>query len=192
MTGVRPAGDTTVLIDERGTQAAGAQLWLSTPINGLRIGAGGTRFKLDAYQQFTGTDGASTSSVVQGAVDGDFNRFQLRGEWAQLQAHELLYTTSYAQGGVKLTEKLSVHVQREQAHTTLAARPLIIGVPAAAVPRNRLRTRATLDAAVGANYALLPNVVLKVEGHESRGGFDRSSSPGARGRYAIGSLALSF
>ena len=196
MTGVRPVGrDTTYLMDRRIDATLGGQLWLSTPVEGLRVGLGGTRGSLNSLREYSGQPGRVTSSIVQGAVDGNFARFQLRGEWEQQQAGEFLYTAHYGQGGVKLTDKLSLNVQREEAQVHVAY-PAPIQMPDGRVtagPTSRRAYRLVRDVAVGANYAFRPDVILKVEGHDNKGAnYDRSVEGAPRGRYFLTSLALSF
>lgn len=193
MVGVSPAGDSATIINERAKKTYGGQLWLATPITGLRVGAGATRFDLNAYQNVSGRDHWSVASMVQGSVDGNFTHVQLRSEWEQLRINEFNYTAYYVQGGVKLTSKLTVNAQREQTNMNAAARPSIIGIPAALTPRARVSQRLGLDHTVGLNYAVRPNTVVKLEGHDNRGtNFDQPVAGTARGKYFIASLALSF
>jgi hypothetical protein len=193
LVGIEPAYDSTITSDERARGAVGTQLWLATPVRGLRVGAGAARFRLGSLGIVSGEDGRSAGSTVQAAVDGKFARAQLRGEWCQLRVGEFMYTAYYAQGGVRLTERLSLNAQREQVNNLVAARPILLGVPAAQTPRFRIAGRNTLDYALGANLAVRPNVVLKVEGHDSRGAtYARAAAGAAVGRYVITSAALSF
>jgi hypothetical protein len=193
LAGVTPLRDTALVNTERGTRAVGGQLWVSTPLEGLRVGVGGNRFDLSHFGHYTNTAGRTPSLVVNASVDGAFQRFQLRGEWAQFQSGELLYTTFYAQAGVKLGERLSLNAQREQANVNVTAKPIVVGVPASALPVSRHTMRQALDHAVGLTWAFRPDVVLKAEGHDNTGiNFDRAVSPNTRGRYVITSLALSF
>jgi hypothetical protein len=193
MTGVTPVRDSAYLVKERTKQTAGAQLWLDTPVDGLRLGVGATRFKLHAYQELSGREGPSTSSTIQGAIDGSFTRFQLRGEWVQFRVNRFMYTSQYVQGGVKVTEKLSLVAQREQTDLAAAVRPVILGVPAEKTPRTTVDYRYGLDHAVGAGYAFLPGVVLKAEAHRHVGrDYETRVAAETRGHYFITSLALSF
>jgi hypothetical protein len=193
MVGVTPLRDTTVVLDRNGTNAVGGQFWLTTPLQGLRVGAGGTRFELDDFKELAGRTGEVAGHVVQAAVDGNFTRFQLRGEWEQQQTGEFLYTAQYVQAGVKATERLSLNVQREQANAYTTAKPVIVGVPREQTPTSRSHSRYALDHAVGVNFAFRPNVIVKVEGHENRGSnYDRFTTGKPTGKYVIGSLALSF
>lgn len=194
MVGVTPGPDSVMLVNERAKNTLGTQFWLTTPIQGLRFGAGATRFDLNAYQNLSGRNGRSVASVVQGAVDGNFTRVQLRSEWEQFRVNEFLYTDHYVQGGVKLTSKLALNVQREQTNVHAAARPIIAGIPDDKTPRTRVAYRFGLDQAVGVNYAFRPDVIVKLEGHENTGrNYDRPvSSSGETGKYVIASMALSF
>ena len=94
---------------------------------------------------------------------------------------------------MKLTEKLSLHGQREEANTLVAGRAPILGVPVESSPVSRTRNRYALDHGVSVNYAFRPNLVLKAEGHENRGGnYDRRTTGNPRARYFITSLAVAF
>jgi hypothetical protein len=193
MIGVTPLKDSTYTFKERATQAVGTQLWLNTPVDGLRVGVGGTRFRLDGFQDLSGRDGASTATTVHGSVDGSFARYQIRGEWEQFRVKDFMYTSAYAQGGVKLTERLAVVAQQEVTNANVNARPIIVGIPTALTPRSAVHRKFGTDAALGASWAFLPNVVLKTEGHRHVGSdYDHTVTGTPTGYYFISSLALSF
>ena len=193
MVGVDYVRDSALALDRKASKAFGGQVWLVTPVQGLRVGAGGTRFELSDFSELAGKVGPVGSSIVQAALDGNFTRFQLRGEWEQQESHEFNYTAWYVQGGVKLTEKLSLHAQREEAVALVAGRAPILGVPVDASPVSRSRNRHALDHGVSVNYAFRPNLVVKAEGHDNRGGnWDRRTTGNPSGRYFITSVAFAF
>ena len=193
MTGVTPLKDSAYTVKERVQQTAGAQFWLSTPIDGLRVGVGATRFKLNAYQELSGRNGPSVASTIQGAVDGSFTRFQLRSEWEQFRVDDFMYTSAYVQGGVKLTERLSLVAEHDVTNLNVSARPNILGIPAELTPRTAQHEKFATDNAIGASWAFRPGVVLKSEAHRHLGSdYDRPVTGTPKSVYFISSLALAF
>ena len=177
-----PNGTTTV-IDARLERTYGGQVWLNTPIQGLRVGVNGMRYR---SRKATDTSTTPESSSWGASLDGDFSRFTLRSEYSNTSlssnGHLLAY---YGQAGVKVTSKLSINAQDDigdqNARTGTAP---------------RVFWRNVRDFAVGANYQLNPQLALKLEKHDLKGyNFDKpiaiSGAP-QKGKYVIASVAASF
>jgi hypothetical protein len=194
--GVRQVRDTAAVASRRGDRTVGGQLWLSTPVQGLRLGGGAMRFTLNDFHEYAGREGPLPSRLAQAAVDGNFARWALRGEWEQMQSGEFLYTAYYGQGTLRFGERLAVHAQHEEAWGRVTA-PIPVEGPdgrvALAPQQLRAAGRFTRDVALGASWAFRPDVIVKAEGHRNRGNnYDRFTDSSPSGRFAIVSLALSF
>lgn len=181
----------------RGEQAVGGQLWLTTPIPGVRFGAHAMRFRLNDRIN-SAMPLRPRATLVTGSVDGNWGRLTVRGEATRQNLRGLRYDAWHAQAGVKVHEKLSLWAQNEQAdaYTRLQVAPTM------ALPVSYPYAR---DRAVSANFTLSPNLVFRLEGHRAQGFFfDRYAAPVAPTQtglrptvrpetsYGIASLAVSF
>lgn len=181
----------------RGEQTVGGQVWLTTPLPGVRFGAHAMRFRLnDRLNSLQSAKPLAT--LVTGSVDGNWGRLTLRGEATRQNATGLRYDAWYGQAGVKVHDKLSIWAQDE--HADIDTRLTI--APGRTAPISYPFAR---DRAVSANFTLSPSLVFRLEGHRARGYFfDRYAAPvvpsatGLRPNarpetsYGIASLAVSF
>ena len=171
-------GTTVVGAPSRVENGTGGQAWILTPIDGLRVGAGASRYTVVNGDVLPGVWRESHASV-----DGSFSRFTLRGEYRRITTPDITYWTYYGYAAVHVTPRLALHTQLDYAD--LAANPLS-------------RFRYNDDQAVAASYAFRSNLVLKAEGHTSRGYWTDSPvrqigiDPPAKVKYLILSLATSF
>jgi hypothetical protein len=188
------AGTTTV---NQGRHAYGVQLWLETPVDSLRLGAGARR--LDHVTQGMDLDEVSQWSA---ALDARVGRFILQGEYV---AHDWRNPA----GAARLTGNLAL-AYADVYYGLIGLRPVEkIGVYAQAsftevgfyspLTRGRIAIDDySEDLAAVVNIALRPDVVLKVEGHrnEGRGVEDDPQAllapEPAVTRYGIVSLSVSF
>jgi hypothetical protein len=161
---------------ERVEKSLGGQLWLDTPIPGLRSG-----FAVMGWEN-PGEPDYDKMWIV--SLEGDFNRWMVRGERLRINGSDARVWAQYAQAGFKPVEKLMAVFQIESKDSELLG--------SFAVPRYRAMT----DAALGLNYAFSPNLMLKGEGHRARGyAFDRyvdPAGPPTTTYYGILSVAVSF
>ena len=170
---------------ERASSTLGGQLWLSTPIDGLRFGGGGTRYTVqNAFFQ----PGKFSFDGWNAAVDGKFERFLARSEYRRLMAHKLMdYRGWYTQAGVALTQKLSVNGQAERANYIVSAIPAVTA---------GYKTSLVRDDAAGLSYGFTPSLMLKVEAHKRKDHNIESvlsaTAPSLEGKYFISSLSLVF
>ena len=177
----------------RAQYAYGTQLWLNTPLTGVRLGLGGQRFRFDRYEPTTGVNGVrpEDGDLLQASLDATRDHYYLRGEWARFRVSgsTFRYPAWYAQGGVKLGSRLGLHAQTDNAQIHQRARvsPTTI---------MQLDYDYARDDALGATFAVSPSFVLKLEGHDARGyNFDSFVSPiaaPAKTRYWLASAAVSF
>jgi hypothetical protein len=184
------SGSAGALVRTRVENAAGLHVWVQTPLSGLRVGGGvhrlTTRQKTTPTPAPGATPGPPPAAVtVQRnsgqwnlALEGTFGPVVVRGEYARSHSPGVVFTAYYAQVGVKIWRALSVNAQVEDGGLDLTEGRLI--------GKFGLRH----DIALGLNYAFRPNLVVKIEGHDSEGagvGF-----PAPKAKYGIASLAVSF
>jgi hypothetical protein len=169
---------TVVGAPSRVENGAGGQAWLLTPIDGLRVGAGASR-----YAVVNGSVLPGVWHEAHASLDGSFTRITLRGEYRKISTPDITYWTYYGYAGLHLTPKLTVHTQLDYAD--LAAGGLS-------------RFSYNDDQAVGVSYAFRSSLVIKAEGHTSSGYWTDNPvrqigiDPPAKVKYLILSLATSF
>ncbi|HYD55254.1 MAG TPA: hypothetical protein VEA99_21650 [Gemmatimonadaceae bacterium] len=159
--------------------------WLETPISGVRIGAGLIDFH--AFAPVPGTTPRELDGKLsQVSLDVTRARGFVRSEFSSLTSEmagtEMTQQSYYAQGSLNVTEQLSLTAQADY----------LRGKNAGASWGRR-----SVDHALGVNVALNPGLVLKLEGHTTRGfnNFDRFVSPvgpAVAAKYVISSVSVSF
>ena len=170
----------------------GGQLWLSTPVEGLRLGLAGLGYHSNGTQ-VTG-DSITPSSdptrrAVVASVDGDFERFMVRSEvrhqW-YLERSTSQRDYYYAQAGLKLPAGFSVNVQGEAENQERVNR----------VDSTTYRYVSAKDMALGGRFAFRPNLVFKLEQHWTFGrSIDRyvaSTEDTPRVNYMLASASVGF
>jgi hypothetical protein len=163
----------------------GAQLWLTTPIEGLRFGYGGRR-KDDyggLFESWRAADRLMTDMTA--SVDATFEHWQVRAERNHVHGASVDVRSEYVQAGISPRHWLSINVQSEFRR-----------IDAAEPPNPMMRIDSNRDDAVGVNFALNPSAVLKFEQHRTKGfNFEQVVNPfGPRilGSYFILSLSSTF
>ena len=147
------------------TNALGAQLWLSTPVDGLRFGLGALRWDVGEESSFSREE--ETWKSWYASIDGVFNRFVVRSEYRRVDFDivsevdgsllGVALDSYYWQLGWLVTEKLRTFVQVEYFDAATIA-PFYVGGEA--------RSRGRKDSGAVISYDFLPNLVLKAEYHE--------------------------
>jgi hypothetical protein len=164
----------------RAEDAIGTQLWLNTPVDGLRVGASAQRHN----DKNEGTGGVLKMREWHVSLDATRERWFLRAE-GQLQNYvdsDKLYV-GYVQLNVKPTEKLGItgEVQRSRDTDVTYTSP-------SSFEWHRSH-------GVGASYAFSPSLVFKLEHHWDRGiQVEQPASPMTppKFRYVMASLSASF
>lgn len=186
----------------------GTQLWLSTPIAGLRFGVGFQRRNITKGQEgvFRRVGESSRLDDYFFSIDGNLDRLLVRAEWRKyggpFVSPQLGFTSRgfnenyYLQIGYHITDKFAIYGQTEYAgvknHSDFFLADSDID----------FRT----DDGISLSYSFTPNIVLKAEHHWYDGeisGFTPVITPdGLRlqpfvvqfknGNYSIVSLAVSF
>jgi hypothetical protein len=177
---VTPTG--SAVLTNRAENIYGAQEWLNTPIQGLRVGAAFHHFKAPLPD----LSDTTANNLYAASLDGTFDRFFVRGEYMRYNVERALVTADigqinyYGQGGVKLFEPLWLNVQLEYGKSDYAG----------------FKFRSTDDKAVGVSYMFSPNKVLKIEAHTVKGySFDTfvdPTGPAGKTNYGIASMSVSF
>lgn len=162
--------------------ALGGQVWVNTPVQGVRFGAGAYRCEVDPPQ------GARVDYLmVHASVDADFDRWRFAGEYLSGNlAMYGRYRAGYAQAGLQVTRRISVHARGALARVDLP-------------PSNghSLESRLSDDIGLSVNYAAHPRLLLKLEGHSNDGLLREDVpfnfyNPPSRTRYFIASVVASF
>jgi hypothetical protein len=164
----------------RAENAVGTQLWLNTPVDGLRFGASAQRHD----DRNEGTGDVIKMREWHVSLDATRERWFLRAE-GQLQNYvdsDKLYV-GYVQLNVKPTEKLGVtgEVQRSRDTDVTYTSP-------SSFEWHR-------SYGVGTSYAFNPSLVLKLEHHWDRGiQVEEPANPMTppKFRYILASLSASF
>ena len=161
----------------------GGQLWVATPVDGVRVGLGGRREK-DFGGVYPRPNGAN-SKVWIASVDGTFDRVLVRAERSHLSTQAFEVTSEYAQLGLRVLPWLSVNGQIE---TNRAAVMM--------APESWLHYRSNRDDAVGLNFFLNDGAVFKLEAHSMKGYMLEMATditqPPLTGAYFISSFSIGF
>lgn len=157
------AANTTNVFEAKATNAIGAQLWLNTPVSGLRAGVGIQQYDVEGSGFHAEKD---TWNTWHASVDGAFERFTIRGEYKYFEIpsnNSFLFNGKikaanyYFQAGFNVTEQLGLWAQQEYSdidqNNTNLARPA------------RFNNRQ--DTGYSIVYALRPTIVFKAEYHQS-------------------------
>jgi hypothetical protein len=168
--------------------ALGGQLWLNTPVEGLRFGAGGDFF--DIQNTILDEDGKDKWKTWVASADLSRTRFRIRAEYSQIRIKRAEFTDKafYVYAGVNLTEKLVAHAQYDTSSAILGT-----GDQSTTLPK------LYQDTTLGLSYAFRPDVVLKGEYHLAKGRLIEDEKvplqPGFgpyKGNYFILSVSASF
>jgi hypothetical protein len=167
----------------RAENAIGAQVWLNTPVDGVRFGAAAQRHD-DKWE----SDGTLTElREYHLSFDATRERGFFRTE-AQLQNYggsDKLYTV-YAQMNVKPTSRIGVTAEVQRSRDT------DVQYGDGTLPSSFEWHRSD---GVGASYAFAPSLIFKLEHHWDRGiQVERPANPitPPSFRYVIASLSASF
>jgi hypothetical protein len=174
--------------EARTNNALGGQLWLNTPVDGLRFGIGGDFF--DTRNTILTSSGKDKWKTWIASGELSRTRLRLRAEYSEIHLEEAEFVAKafYVYGGVNLSDKLVAHAQYDDSKAIIGS-----GDAAATLPKFYR------DATLGLSYAFTPSVVAKAEHHWAKGRLiedeavplDPSIGP-FQGNYYILSLSASF
>ncbi len=196
-----PGGDGKVsLIQGRWEGGLGTQLWVTTPIKGVRFGEFVTRM-----EDNTPTADRPTVNFMH-SVDGNWSRFFVKAEATEFKMglktarDGNYYRGWYALAGVMPTEKITLAVGREN-----VVRRLYFPAPIAPTSAD---LKAMQEWIGGITYHASSNVAFKFDAHARQGylwdvavpivqpptkpPLSMTVLPPAKGNYAIASIAITF
>jgi hypothetical protein len=172
--------------------AGGLHAWLSTPIEGVRIGGGYRRMGITGASRKT--EGRVYWTDGNLAVEADLGRAVVRAEWRKTDfGTGSWYKAYYGQVGVQLIGDLWLNAQYEHSTNKFD----IPGSP------TKLTLDMLEDKAAGLNYAFRPDLKLKAEYHWNSGYYVEDvlfptvlrhmlTDDPFDAKYAIVSIAVSF
>ena len=181
-----PTGRT--LVRDRVDRAVGGQLWLRTPIQGVRFGYGAQRISAPQFSLLSRT-ARGDGWLGRGSVDVSLEKVIVRAEATRFQFEQFRYDAQLLQVGLKPTEQLGLWWQLDNADVrTLFPIP---GVGPRPVDYDYARSQG-----VAVNWAFSPQFIARVEGHFDKGYlfdvFRAPIQPALSGNYYIASVAVSF
>ncbi len=201
---VLPTAEGSQVIKLRGEQAAGTQIWLYTPIDGVRVGAFVTNYLQTPSASLPEAMRPDRSNTTLYSFDAVREQGFLRAEYTAFDgrspaAGKNHYDSWYVLGGVKPTEKLTLAVEYSESNTR-------VNLPS---PIEPITVPLTKDLGIGGAWAVSPTLVFKLEGHRQEGyGFDTavptivpptsgppfraSLAPAGKAFYGLASFAVSF
>ena len=153
----------------------GVELWLETPLPGLRIGTGGMRYHVEE------PDG-NDWETWHVSLEGEFGRVAAHAEYKSIDFGEGTFEGGYAHLGLQATDEISVHAQYETSDLNV----------------DFFREGDfDDDLALGVNCAFRPDQVLKLEHHWNEGYTPEDPpqnffAPKVETRYWIVSFSASF
>lgn len=180
------SGDEYTIGRVRAENGYGTQLWLNTPVEGVRLGAAAQAYDWENRDETGGVTGRQSVWEVQGSLDATFSRAFLRAETLLQNYDPDDYYANYVQVGVGVTPKLWLVGLGEYAYE----RNYDYGVPT--YPKAFVWHRA---AGAALNYRVSPTFVLKAEHHWNKGvQVEQATTPATapRFQYYLLSASASF
>lgn len=160
-------GDPSDVEPLKGEETYGLQLWLNTPVSGLRVGASFQSKTLTGGQEGTFREVGEEQEVdeVMFSLEGVFDRWSIRGEYrsfdpdvpSPISTNKITFdlVAWYAQVGFFATDQLHFYAQLELQESEWTSPDF--------VRTAKFDTREDLGFSV--NYLFTPNLVLKAEYH---------------------------
>ncbi|MBX7117884.1 MAG: hypothetical protein K1X31_02675 [Gemmatimonadaceae bacterium] len=192
------AGGTTVY-EARNENTVGTQVWVNTPIEGVRFGGFVARYNTMPFA--TVAPGSRSKATITSMVSAEaaFSRAFVRSEYTSFdQGESNNYNAWYAQAGVKPVSALTVAAEYQEAR-------ILVGLPA---PVPSVKLPLSKELTVGLSWSASPNVAFKLEGHQVRGydfdtavptiippvapPFIATIAPATKSHYILASVAVAF
>jgi hypothetical protein len=168
---------TSGLVQAKARGSVGGELWVTTPIRGLRLGAGGMR-----YTSETPGDPKASSHNEHVSLEWEAGRVAAHVEGKRRISADARQTSAYAHLGLRVVPRVTLNVQAEISN-------LAIDQVASTLHLDR-------DLAAGVDYSFRDNLVLKLEHHWNRGyGIDPQPDIFGRPvetRYLLASVSTTF
>ncbi len=184
----------------RAENSAGTQLWLHTPIDGVRLGAFVNNYQQTPRASLPEASRPSRTTTTLFSLDAVRSQGFARAEYTAFRTGgNTGYEGWYALAGVKPHEQLTLAVEYSTANNR-------VGLPAPAEP---ITVPVSKDLGVGFAWAVNPGLVFKLEGHRQEGyafdtavptvvpptsgpPFRATLAPASKAFYGLASVAVSF
>lgn len=177
--------DHVILAKARGENGIGYQLWINTPVDGLRFGLHQNRQTIRGGLLRPPGKNSENFHKTLVSAEGAFQHFTVRTEYMRNSFENGREDAYYIEGEVNITGKLTVMAQRDHTHVVTTG---FFG---------ELSFDYDKEYVVGAKYAFLPNLILKGEMHWDEG-IITEVPPGSlitgveKTNYGIVSISYSF
>lgn len=142
------------VFDGTAEDAYGVQLWLETPISGLRFGAAGQHFEQNGGWELIRPSGTTTDfDLALFSIDADLGRFYARAEWQILETNfgllgDVEIPAYYAMAGFRITDTFQITAMYEHSENEgelFSIDPLYEDVAASLIYRFRPNMLARLE-----------------------------------------------
>jgi len=175
------------LVQPRAKNTVGGQIWINTPVSGLRLGLGGQRFDVTGTALVADRRDSWQSRYASAEYLG--LRVRLRSEYRQTRIHDasVNFDSYYIYGGLNLTSRLTLNAQFDTSKIDFPAGP----------GRRLAVPKYYEDKTLGLSFALRPDVALKGEYHWSESQLLETNvqplgAPSRPVNYGIVSMSVSF
>ncbi|MDE3173990.1 MAG: hypothetical protein KGN74_13035 [Gemmatimonadota bacterium] len=194
-----PSNNGVGVVSARLEDLLGTQLWLNTPIQGLRAGAFVTGYQPVPAYGTSNPDGRQYTTLY--SLDGNFTHFFTRAEFTEFSGQKpgkSDYTSWYGMAGIKVNDKVTLAGQYMETR-----RYIDFGAP---VPPVYLKENRDMAGSVA--FAPSANLAFKLEAHHVSGysfdtnvptfipptapPFNMGIAPASKANYMIASVAISF
>lgn len=199
---VLPSSTGSQAIKLRAENSVGTQLWLNTPVDGVRFGAFVNNYMQTPNATVPKASRSSRTTTALYSFDAVREKGFARAEYTSFNSKNPTtkshYDGWYVLAGVKPIEKLTLAVEYSASNN-------LINLPSPVEP---ITVPVSKDFAIGGAWAVNPGLVFKLEGHRQEGyafdtavptivpptgpPFRASLAPAAKAFYALASVAVSF
>ncbi|MCA9732482.1 MAG: hypothetical protein H6696_12880 [Deferribacteres bacterium] len=158
--------DMQIIEEARSENGLGTQLWLMTPLEGLRFGSGIVRSHLSGGINFNENYGGKERDIwgQNYSMDCELERVSLKTEYVRYDLNGMDFNIggAYVQAGFVWTEKLRTFAKWESSFLNAmpVPPPFIM-----AVGSNKMDLTNNNDTSLGFNYSFAQNIVFKFEIH---------------------------
>lgn len=193
-------GNTVIRI--RNENSIGAQLWLNTPVKGVRVGSFVQSYKSTPSASLPEAERPNRTLTAMYSGEAVFSKAFARGELTTFNSDGSSYvkfSSYYVQGGITPTEQWTLAAEYDAGTNNISFAPAPI--PNLDLPLNQ-------ELSVGVTYKPSPSVAFKLEAHKVEGySFDRpvpsviaptslppvaTLAPKSKAYFALASVAFSF
>ncbi len=198
-----PTANGNILIQQREENMAGTQVWVNTPITGVKFGGFAASFQPTPYSSVPAATRPKRLTNLMLSGDATFERAFVRGEFSKFKSPDPSFvdvTGYYVQAGVKPHDEVTIAAE-------YGALDNVVRFPGGGIIPD-LPLPASRDLAVGVTWKPSVQIAFKLEGHRYEGySFDSpvpsviaptappliaTLAPKSKVNYLIASVAVSF